>query len=242
MKTYSIKTGILGILLIGLAGSSCQKDLVYVDVPESVYSEVGVNSISVSAREYFKDCIWAVNYGEWVSDISTQYIGGTSSATWTNKTGKEYQLTDGTKVEPNETIKLEGKFTEEKDENAPGGKLYVYTTYALSDVQYSTKNKGFLFDSTKMSGNFKLVSPTDNRSTSAIFPVRKNELIVAFTLTDAAACTVVPQNGAPELGKPGDYSKPQQYLVKNISRLPEGVQQYTRLYEVRVTFLPEMGL
>ncbi len=51
-------------------------------------------------------------------------------------------------------------------------------------------------------------------------------------------CIVERIDGATELGKPGDFSKPQRYLVKNIAYLPEGVSQHTRLYEVRVVFYP----
>ena len=52
------------------------------------------------------------------------------------------------------------------------------------------------------------------------------------------ASTFTPQNGAPKLGAPGDYSEPRQYLVKNNMRRPAGVPQSMRLYEIRVVVLP----
>ena len=51
-------------------------------------------------------------------------------------------------------------------------------------------------------------------------------------------CKIEPQNGAPKLGAPGDYTEPRQYLLLNNLRRPEGVPQAKRLYEVHVVVLP----
>lgn len=160
--------------------------------------------------------------------------------TWVNKTGQNYTLVDGTVVAPEEEVKLKGQILEESNGEAPDGKLYVMQTYALSKVTYSTPNNGYMFDASKFSGDFELVEPDENgRSRQVKLPVRPNETIVEFTLVDAAACVVEPVGDAPKLGVPGDFSTPRRYLVKNITRRPDGVPQAQRLYEVRVTFLPQ---
>lgn len=242
-----MKISILNKLSVGLAlmgacaFTSCESGLTYVDVPESVYSETRVSTYTVKARELFEDKIYAVNWNQWVPDyISTVVIGGSSELTWVNKTGKNYTLVDGTVVAPDEEVKLKGKVLEENSSDAPDGKLYVMQTYALSKVTYSTPNNGYMFDASKFSGDFELITPDENgRARQVKLPVRPNETIVEFTLVDAAACVVEPVDNAPKLGVPGDFSSPRRYLVKNITRRPDGVPQAQRLYEVRVTFLPQ---
>lgn len=54
--------------------------------------------------------------------------------------------------------------TEENNTEAPGGKLYVLNVIAADYATYQTANKGYLFDGSKFSGDFKLENPTNNRS------------------------------------------------------------------------------
>lgn len=232
----------LGLTLLGgIVGiTSCQAGLTYEDAPENIYSEVGISAFNVRARELFENKIWAINYNQWVDNyLSTVVIGGSASMTWTNETGQAYALSDGTLVNPGETVTLKGMMTEETASDAPDGKLYVLHSYVPSHTTYSTPNKGYLFDASKFSGDFELVDPVDNRSQEVVLPIRPSELVVDFTLVDYDACTVEPQDGAPALGVPGDFTQPHRYLVRNNrTHRPEGVEEYRRLYEVRLTFLP----
>jgi len=51
------------------------------------------------------------------------------------------------------------------------------------------------------------------------------------------AARVEPVNGAPTLGTPGDFTKPQQYMVINTTFRPEGAPETRRLYEIQVQLL-----
>lgn len=234
------KISITFIVLCGIiAFSSCKAGLTYEEAPESVYSEVGVSGFTLRARELFENQIYAVNWDKWVDHwINTQAVGTYDKTTWKNETGAAYTLPDGTVVDAGSSVDLKGKMTEENSEKAPDGKLYVLTLYSLSRATYNTPNKGFLFDGSKFSGDYKLVDPTNNRSEKVILPIRKNELIGELNLNALYDCVVEPIDGSAALGKPGDFTKSNFYLVKNIAYLPAGVEQYKRLYEIRVIFLP----
>ncbi len=219
--------------------SSCKAGLTYEEAPESVYSEVGVSGFTLRARELFENKIFAVNWDKWVDNyINTQSVATYSGTTWKNETGAAYTLPDGTVVEAGSSVTLKGKMTEENNEKAPDGKLYVLTFYSLSRATYSTPNKGYLFDGSKFSGDYVLVDPLNNRSQEVNLPVRKNELIGELNLNNSYDCVVEPIDGSAVLGQPGDFTKSNFYLVKNIAYLPAGVEQYKRLYEIRVVFLP----
>lgn len=227
------------MLCCALAFSGCTAGLTYEEAPESVYSEVGVSQFRVSARELFTDKIYAVNWNKWVENyIDTRAIGSSASFEWTNRTGADYTLPDGTVVAAGEKVTVEGSTAVETDSSLPGGELHVLNVYAASQVQYQTANKGYLFDGSKFSGDFQLVDPVDNRSQYVVMPVKKTELVGEIYLVSQYNCTVEPLDGAPRLGMPGDLSKPCRYLVKNISHRPDGVEQHQRVYEVRITFLP----
>ena len=87
--------------------------------------------------------------------------------------------------------------------------------------------------------NKAYVTAAENRARYVKMPVRKNELVGVITLVDRNNCTVEPVDGAPTLGEPGDFTgTSQRYLVKNICYRPAGVDQYQRLYEFRITYLP----
>lgn len=233
-----VYTGIVALCCMS-AISSCTAGLTYEEAPESTYSEVGVSKIDLKARELFEDKIYAVNWNKWIENyIDTRLIGSSNVFEWVNRTGKPYTLPDGKVVAPGEKASVTGSETIEQDSSAPGGKVYVLNVYAASYTQYSTANKGFLFDESKFSGDYELVNPVDGRSQNVVLPVRKNELIGELYLVSYSVCTVEPVGGAPKLGQPGDFTQSCRYLVKNIAHRPAGVEQYQRMYEVRVTFLP----
>lgn len=228
----------LGLLLL----NSCQSGLEYDEVPESIYSNVNLagNLANVKSRELFENKIFAINWNRWVDNyISTVTIGTYQSETnWTNTTAAPVTV-NGTTVAPGATAKLKNSLTTEALASAPGGTLYVLNLIANSRATYKTANKGYLFDKSKFSGDFQLVAPiTNNRSEQVILPVRKNEVIVELLLSQEYNCKVYPQDNAPEMGKPGDFTQPRRYLVINESRLPAGVERAQRLYEIRITFLP----
>lgn len=234
-KLYAIS---LGLLLL----NSCQAGLEYEEVPESIYSDVNLagNLCNIKARELFEDQIFAPSWNKWVPNyISTVTIGNyQSEKEWTNTTSASVTV-NGVAVAPGNKIKLKNSLTTEALASAPGGTLHVVNLFADSKATYSTSNKGYLFDASKFSGDFTLVAPVvDGRSEKVILPVRKNEVIVELLLSQEYNCKVYPQDNAPEMGKPGDFTQPHKYLVINESRLPKGVERAQRLYEVRITFLP----
>lgn len=232
-----------GLLLGVVTLSGCEAGLVYEDVPESIYTEVGVSECVVLARELFQDKIYAPNWGKWVpnylSTVATgQLKGSANTINWTNKSVSAVTI-NGITVNPGETHEFKSYETTEDLAGAPDGKLYIFNIYSPSRVEHSTPNGDYYFDASKFSGDFELVSPNElNRSTKVIIPVRENEMIVTFTLVYDYNCVVTPQDGAPKLGIPGDFTAPRRYMVTNESRLPAGVERSRRLYEVRVTFLP----
>lgn len=232
-KLYAVA---LGTLLL----TSCQAGLEYEDVPESIYNDVSLTGslCNVKARELFENKIYAINWNKWVDNyISTITIGNYQTGKdWTNTTSAPIQL-NGVTVAPGATVNLRNSLTKETLTTAPEGNLYVVNLFADSRGTYSTPNKGYLFDASKFSGDFQLVNPTNARSQQVILPVKKNEVIVEMLLSQEYNCKVRAQDGAPELGKPGDFTQPRRYLVVNESRRPDG-QQAQRLYEVRITFLP----
>lgn len=237
MKKYFryIYAGTILLCAISLM-TNCERGLTFEEAPESTYSVVEATRLDVRSRELFENKIYAVNWGKWVENyINTQEIGN-SSGSWTNTTGAAVTLSNGEVIQPGQTVN--GSITEENNSDAPDGKLYVITAYVKDRITYATANKGYLFDSSKFSGDFQLVNPTDNRSTNVILPVKKNEIICELVLSNVYDCVVEPLAGAPELGKPNDFSEPHRYLVKNIAYRPSGVKQYTRMYEVRIVFYP----
>ena len=80
------------------------------------------------------------------------------------------------------------------------------------------------------------VAAADTKAQYVELPVKQSEVIGELYLVDQYNCVVERVDGAPALGTPSNFSTPARYLVKNVCYRPAGVQQYTRLYEVRVTF------
>lgn len=234
-KLYAVA---LGLLLL----NSCQSGLEYDEVPASIYSDVNLAGglCNLKARELFENQIFAPNWNKWVDNyIGTVTIGNYKSAKdWTNTTTAAVTV-NGVTVAPGEKVKLVNALATEDNASAPGGKLYVVKLYADANATYKTPNKGYQFDATRFSGVFKLLPPvTNGRSEQVVLPVKKNEVIVEILLSQEYNCKVYPQDNAPEMGKPGDFTQPRRYMVINESRLPAGVERAQRLYEVRVTFLP----
>ena len=231
--------GGVAILCASLTFASCEQGVVLSEAPENVYSDVGVSYIQISAREWFKNQMYAVNWNEWKENyIDTQIISTSNDFSYLNTSSNVVTLNDGTKVQPGETVTVKCTKTEEACDEAPGGKLYVYNMYAVDHATYTTPNAGHLFDGSKFTGDFELLSAVNNRAEKIVLPIRKNELIGEIYLVNYNYCDVEPVD-APTLGIPADFTgTSQRYLVKNITHRPAGVEQYQRMYEIRLTFLP----
>lgn len=200
-------------MLCGVSFASCEAGLTYEEAPEGIYSEVGVNSgtpFIVRSRQLFPNQIWAKNW---------------------NKYAPNYMNT--------QQISWEATLTTENEATAPEGLLYVINVKANTRATFKTENKGFLFDGSKFSGDFQLgEEDPDNAGMSQYvnLPVKENEVIGELVLVNPYDNEVERVDGASQLGVPADFTKPNRYLVKNICYRPAGVDQVTRLYEVRVTF------
>lgn len=244
MKIISkIKKAYVGLFLMlaALGTTSCQSGLTYEEVPESYYTDVNLSSCTVLSRYLFEDCIYAKNFGTYTTYISQSSFG--AEREWTNESGSSYTLADGSVVAPGEKVVLKSgvaNMTTRDDNNAPEGKIYVMTYYVPKTVTYTTANKGYLFDQSKLPSGFKCEEPTDGMSEKATAAVDIKQLVVTMQTKQwyGDACTFTPVNGAPKLGAPGDYSEPRQYLVKNNMRRPAGVPQSMRIYEIRIVVLP----
>lgn len=243
MKFNNIIKKIYGgfaILCASLTFAGCEAGVVLSEAPENVYSEVGIQNIEISAREWFKNQMYAVNWKEWKENyIDTQVISSTADFKYMNTSNSVVTLKDGTKVQPGETVTVKCTKTVEKCEDAPGGEMDVYNMYAVDHATYKTPNKGHLFDASKFDGDFELLDPVNNQSETVVLPIRKNELIGVVYLVNYNYCDVVPVDDAPTLGVPADFTGvSQRYLVKNITHRPAGVEQHQRMFEIRLTFLP----
>lgn len=231
-----------GVLCAILAFTSCEAGLVYDEADESQYTQVGISGVTVQARELFENKMYAKNWGDRVVEnyINTVTIGSTSNFKYKNTSNGVVTLNDGTQVQPGETVTVSSTRTEESLAEAPNGKLTVFNIYAVDRATYSTPNQGYLF-AADLFGNadFELVNPENNRSEKVILPIRKNELVVYINFSSGNYdCEAEPVDGAPELGKPGDFTVAQRYMVKNIANRPAGVPQSKALYEIRITYLP----
>ena len=234
----------LFLALSVLSFASCEKGLVFEEVPESIMNDVALTAAfgTVSARELFTDNVFQVNYNKYTSmvltvDLSKAYAGNKE---YTNNTTEAVTIL-GETVAPGKTITLKNNLTVVDDANAPEGKRYVVTFFASSTVQYTTPNIGHLFvESTFSDAAIKPVfveSVEPGKSQSIQLPVNAKQLIIGLALNDDRACKVTPVNGAPQLGVPGDYSEPRQYLVTNVNERPDGQGKRTRLYEIQVQIL-----
>ncbi|MDO5570957.1 MAG: hypothetical protein Q4F97_05770 [Bacteroidales bacterium] len=200
--------------LMILPFTSCESGIEFEEVPESVYNEVGLSSnpALVEARELMKGKVCQIYYN-----------------------GQPYvdYIARKREIEVSETL------TEVDDANAPEGKLYRLTIEVPAKVTYSSPNKGNIFVASKFSSDAVVPEFSDpftdsgvSGFMSATYPTDLSRLVLLLNLADYNACSVKPQNGAPTLGEPGDYSKPQQYIVINENKRPDGSGQRKRLYEL----------
>lgn len=231
---------------------SCQAGLEYEEVPESVYNNVDLTSnyCNVQARELFKDKIYVVNHESWGPEypmyvenyISTVTIGNYqgNGKDYTNLTSSPVTIL-GQVVQPGETVTVKNTMEIVDEATAPEGKLYVLNIFADAAAIYKTYNKGYRFEAAKFAGEAVqpiMIDPVDGRSEQIILPVKPKEVVVGMLLSDNYACVVTPQEGSPELGKPGDFTTPHRYMVTNTTRRPDGQPARERLYEIRIQFLP----
>lgn len=229
----------LSLVLIGgsFTFTSCEQGLVYEEAAETAYNEVGVRYFAVRSRELFKDKIYAINWDKWVDNYIDTRLLNSSDKAWKNTDSAPVTLSDGTVLQPGESAG--GTIDTVKVDGMPGGELHIITVVVPDHVTYSTANKGYLFDGSKFSGDFKLVNPdANNRSQQVTLPIKKNELVVDMLFTRTYDCVLEPQGDAPAMGKPGDFTKPHRYLAKNLVYRPKDVPQVTRMYELRVVFAP----
>lgn len=240
---------ILGIISISSL-MSCTQGIEYDEVPESVYTELGLGNglCKIRVRELFEDKVWQTNYnngkGQWLekaifmTQISQGYQDGKN---YVNNTEASVTIM-GNVVKPGDTIFVQNTLEEVADASAPEGKKYIIHLFSPKTAQYSTPNKGHLFVESAFSGDPVkpiLVDPIEGQSQSIILPVRQDALVVEFILANDNACRVDPVDGAPALGTPGDYTIPQKYIVTNYAYRPAGVPEFKRLYEVKVQLLDE---
>ena len=234
----------LFITILGTAlFTSCQKGLVYDEVPADVYEDVSLstNLCKVETREIFTHKVDQVNYKQWVDNmllVSNIGLDYRSNTEYINNTGSDVTIL-GEVIKPGEKIMVQNKLTTEDEASAPDGKLYVINVFATARATYKTPNKGHVFVESEFQGeDIKFSTPGDNEGQyqEASIPVDPTKLSVALLLNNSKACEVERVGDAPELGKPGDFSKPQRYMVVNITRRPEG-EPARRLYEVRVQLL-----
>ena len=240
---------ILGIISI-LSLTNCTQGIEYDEVPESVYTELGLgNGLSkIRVRELFEDKVWQVNHnngkGQWLENaifmtqISQAYQDGKN---YVNNTTANITIM-GQVLLPGETMFVKNTLEEVVDASAPEGKKYIIHLFSPNKARYTTPNKGHLFVESAFSEDAVkpiMVDPIDGKSQSIILPVRQEALVVEFILANDNACKVSPVDGAPALGTPGDFTVPQKYMVTNYAYRPSGVPEYKRLYEVQVQLLDE---
>lgn len=249
MKILSKKVALIavGVLLL----SSCQKGLVYDDVPESVYNEVGLKGIEsnlyveTSGRRIFTKNIRQVNFmGQPLVDAILLSNLSLNTVEYTNNTGSAMTISEAT-VQPGDKYKVANYIEEVPDANAPEGTLYVVHAYVNGTTTYKSPNNGNLFDLSTFGEDGHLSFLDEEIATGhpglynkVTYPTDLKQLVVALILQDDACCYAYPQDNAPELGKPGDFSVPRRYLVVNENNRPDGSGQRKRLYEVKIEVLP----
>lgn len=235
---------LFAIILCAFSFFSCEKGLVYDEVPESVYNNVSLtgNLCRVEARELFTHKVWQVNYNQWAENmISTTHIGEAyhAGADYTNNTDAAITIL-GETLSPGESMFVKNTMTTADEASAPDGKVYILNVFANANATYTTPNKGHLFVESEFANDpIKpiLVEPEDGMARSIILPSDPKRLIVGILLENSYACKVERIEDAPELGKPGDFSVPRRYMVVNTTKRPDKQPAAKRLYEIRVQLL-----
>lgn len=231
--------------------ASCTSGIVYDEVPESVYSDVelGAGLAKIRVRELFTNKVWQVNHndgkGQWLEEFLAQTQisqGYQDGKDYINNTGSDVTIM-GQVLKPGEKMFVQNTLEEVADNSAPDGKKYIAYLFSPTKVTYSTPNKGHLFVESAFANEsvkpIMVEEVVEGKFRSIILPVRQNALVIEFILANQYASSVEPINGAPALGTPGDYTKPQQYMVINTAFRPTDAPEYKRLYELRVQLLDE---
>lgn len=249
-----VKNIILAFALGLTTLSGCQSGLVWDEVPESVYSELdlGTGLVRNRPRELFTNKVWQINYGngQWLENYIARSLLNSfeSGMEYVNNTGANVTVLDKT-LAPGEKMMVKNILSVVDDSTAPEGKKYIVHVFSFDKVGYHTPNKGHAFiqsafnnEAVKPYAFFEkieseAIGAKEDMYRYVVMPVKQNEMVLEFIMEDIYACRVDPVNGAPQLGTPGDYTKPQQYMVTNIALRPEGAPEYKRLYEIQVHLL-----
>lgn len=246
MKIKSILFAItLGITTL----SGCQSGIVWDEVPESVYSnlELGTGLVRNRPRELFTNKVWQVNHndgkGQWLENYIAMSLLDVfeNGMEYTNNTGSNVIIL-GKVLAPGEKTTVKNTLEIVDDNAAPEGKKYIVHMFTFDKVKFHTPNKGHLFVKTAFDN--ETVKPIafveevqEGKFRYVVMPIKQKEMVLEFIMSDVYAFKVEPVNGAPKLGTPSDYTKPQQYMVTNTALRPEGAPEYKRLYEVQVHVL-----
>lgn len=246
---------ILAAITLGLTAlSGCQSGIVWDEVPESIYSELDLGSglVKNRPRELFTNKVWQINYGQgqWVENfIAQSYLPSFEQGMeYVNNTGSNVTILDKT-LAPGEKMMVKNSLEVVDDSSAPEGKKYIVHVFSFNKVGYGTPNKGHAFLRSAFDNEsvkpYTFIEKIESEAAGAkgdmyryiIMPVKHNEMVLELIWENTSSCKAEPINGAPALGTPGDYTKPQQYMVSNIAIRPEGVPEYKRLYEIQVHLL-----
>lgn len=241
---------ILLALTLGLTTlSSCQSGIEWDEVPESVYSnlELGTGLVRNRPRELFTNKVWQVNHnngkGQWLENYIAMSLldAFENGIEYTNNTGSNVTILNKV-LAPGEKMLVKNTQEIVEDSAAPEGKKYIVHMFTFDKVKYHTPNKGHLF--VKSAFDNETVKPIkfveevqEGMFRYVVMPIKQKEMVLEFIMSDTYAFKVEPVNGAPTLGTPSDYTKPQQYMVTNTAFRPKGVPEYKRLYEVQVHVL-----
>lgn len=249
-----IKNILLAITLGLTTLSGCQSGIVWDEVPESVYSELdlGTGLVRNRPRELFVNKVWQINYGkgQWLDNYIARSLLSSfeTGMEYVNNTGSNVTILNKT-LAPGEKMEVKNTLEIVDDGSAPEGKKYIAHIFSFDKVGYHTPNKGHAFiqsafdnETVKPYAYFEkieseAIGAKEDMFRYVVMPVKQNEMVLEFIMEDLYACKVDPVNGAPQLGTPGDYTKPQQYMVTNTAIRPDGAPEYKRLYEVQVHLL-----
>lgn len=234
---------IMSLALAVSAMTGCTNGLEFEEVPQSVQNQVGLDETKVAdviSRELFKNKVYQVNWDKYVDIILECTVGKNYQAgtNFTNKTAEPISIM-GKVLAPNEKMFVRNRVESVYEAGAPEDSVYVVHVFAAATAKYKTPNKGHVFvESAFTNDPVKpvLISPEGGKSEEITLPTDIKRLVLGLYLADEMACYINPVNGAPQLGTPGDYSKPCRYLVENENDRP-GKGKRQRLYEIRVQLL-----
>ena len=247
---------ILAVITFGLITlSGCQSGIVWDEVPESIYSELDLGSgyVKNRPRELFTNKVWQINYGlegQWLETfLAKAYLNSFEQGMeYENTTGSAVTILDKT-LNPGEKMIVKNTLETVDDSSAPEGKKYIIHVFSFDKVCYNTPNKGHAFIKSAFDSEsvkpYAFIEKIESESAGAkddmyryiVMPVKQDQMVLELIWENQYACKVEPVNGAPKLGVPGDFTKPQQYMVINTAMRPDGAPEYNRLYEIQVHML-----